>query len=235
MFSSDNEIDKKRCCFCCNCCNCCRCCRGPQGEPGPQGKQGERGPAGPKGEPGPQGPQGEPGERGPQGEQGLKGEQGEIGPVGPKGEPGETGPVLQPFVNSNIRLTQTIPTNGSVKFPDAADTANLVIHGIEYNGSDTFTILKPGLYALVCALSLDNNNPSDNVFSIDVNGVLLAPAANLGQTGPILLNRVNYYTAGSTVRIVNRANHTVVIKNATADFSSAGHLSLYRFADGIPV
>jgi len=188
--------------------NDCRCCDCQQGEQGPQG------------------------ERGPQGFEGPQGPKGEDGKQGEKGPPGKMGPLLQPFVNSNIKGTQVIKNGGSVTFPLANETqTEYLANGIEYDGKDTFKILYPGLYSLTCVLSIDNDKP-DNTFYIELNGnTPVAGAANIDTKGEIVLTRVGYFAAGTTIRIVNGSGHTVTLSNASANTSSTGHLSLFRIAD----
>jgi hypothetical protein len=136
-------------------------------------------------------------------------------------------------MNSNIIGTQTIPKGGTVKFPPL-DSAPKEYYGegIGYNGTDTFTIKHPGLYSLTCVLSLGANNSPDNCFYIEINGAsTVAAAANKGTAGEIVLTRVGYFAAGTTLRIVNGSGHTVTLENASQVSSSTGHLSLFRFAD----
>ena len=190
-------------------CNPCDCCCG-SGSEGSQGPQGERGPEGPQG---PQGPQGQ------QGERGLD---------------GETGPVLQPFVNSNIKGKQIVKDGGAVTFPLKNETPNeYFASGIDYNGVDTFTIKYAGLYSLTCVLSLDTDK-SDNTFYIELNkSIPVASTANMGNKGQLVLTRVGYLAAGTTVRIVNGSGFPVTLSNASSLLNSTGHLALFRFADNM--
>jgi len=127
--------------------------------------------------------------------------------------------------------TQTIANRDAVTFPpESLYPAQYYNSGIDYDGTNTFTITTAGLYSLTCVLSLDTDAP-DNTFYIQVNNVSVAGAANWGTTGEIVLTRVNYYAAGTTVRIINGSGHPVTLRNATANGSSTGHLSLFRFAD----
>jgi len=144
-------------------------------------------------------------------------------------------PLLQPFINSNIKGAQTIPAKGAVKFPALAETPQeYYASGVDYDGVDTITILHSGLYSLTCVLSMDTDLP-DNTFYIEINKTSpVAGAANRGTVGQIVLTRVGYHAAGTTLRIVNGSNHPVKLANATGNLSSTGHLSLFRFAeDGI--
>ena len=151
---------------------------------------------------------------------------------GDKGDPCPVEPILQPFINSNILGIQTIPHGGAVVFPPIASTPqDYYAEGIEYDGVDTFKIIYPGLYSLTCVLSLDTDSP-DNTFYIEINKVSpVAGTANMGKTGQIVLTRVGYFTAGTTLRIVNGSGHPVTLSNASMSKSSTGHLALFRFAD----
>jgi len=203
----NNRFENCRCgCVCCR-----RCCQGAKGEPGPQG---------------PEGPQGERGPEGPHGEDGLPGER------GPQGEQGEVGPLLQPFLNSNVKGTQVINHGGSVTFPPTSEALiEYLANGIEYNGVDTFTIIHSGVYSLTCVLSMNTDRP-DNTFYIELNRTTpVAGAANLDTKGEIVLTRVGFFTAGTTIRIVNNSGHPVTLSNASTNISSTGHLSLFRIAD----
>ena len=204
-----------RCSGCGFCIRCC-CCVGPPGPPGPRGARGCQGPAGEPGQEGPQGP---------------AGTQGEMGPPGPEGPAGMQ-EIKQPFLNSNIKNRQTINNGGAVTFPSLSETPQeYYANGIEYSGTDTFKIIYPGLYSLTCALSLDTSSP-DNTFYIELNGVSpVAGAASIGTTGQIVLTRVGYFAAGTTLRIVNGSGHPVTLSNASRNLSSTGHLALFRFAD----
>jgi hypothetical protein len=128
---------------------------------------------------------------------------------------------------------QSIPSGGAVKFPAISETPKeYLANGIEYDGTDTFTIKYAGLYSLTCILSLDVGNPADNTFYIELNKTTpVAGTANLDTTGQIVLTRVGYLEAGTTIRIVNGSGHTVKLCNSAANSSSTGHFSLFRFAD----
>ncbi|MCL2397441.1 MAG: hypothetical protein FWC93_05175 [Defluviitaleaceae bacterium] len=140
---------------------------------------------------------------------------------------------MQNFANSNIVGTQDVHSGDAVVFPPLSQTGDYYVNGIEYDGIDTFTITRAGLYSLTCVLSLDNGNPPDNTFYVELNGTSpVAGTANLGNDGQIVLTRVGNFAADTAIRIVNGSNHTVTISNATGNPNSAGHLSLFRFADG---
>jgi len=144
-------------------------------------------------------------------------------------------PILQPFLNTNVKGLQTLANGEAVTFPTLNETpAEWLARGIEYNGTDTFTIVHPGLYSLTCVLSLDNDR-GDNTFYIQLNGSSpVAGTTNMGQEGQIVLTRVGYFAAGTTIRIVNGSGHAVTLRNATANGSGTGHMSLFRFAnDGL--
>jgi hypothetical protein len=136
-------------------------------------------------------------------------------------------------VNSNIKDAQSVAYKSAVKFPRISDTPDeYYANGIEYDGIDTFTIKYSGLYSLTCVLSLDVNNPPENTFYIELNKTSpVAGTANLGTTGQVVLTRVGYFEAGTTIRIVNGSEHTVKLCNAPENGSSTGHLALFRFAD----
>jgi len=134
-------------------------------------------------------------------------------------------------VNSNIKGIQIIPQGGAVTFPlDSEFPQEYYLEGITYNGTDTFTIVTPGLYSLTCVLSLDTGE-RDNTFYIELNGYAVAGTANMGTDGQIVLTRVGFVDAGTNVRIVNGSFHDITIANASVNPSSTGHLSLFRFAD----
>lgn len=229
------------------------CPPGPPGPPGPRGPKGERGLEGYPGcpgHPGPPGPQGCPGrdglpgkqgeqgicgEQGPQGLQGEQGLQGIQGPQGPQGIQGEPGSeiILQPYANSNIIGLQDIPHGGAVTFPLLSQIGDYYTNGVEYDGIDTFTIVKSGIYSLTCILSLAHSNSQNNTFYIELNNVSpVAGTANLGTEGQIVLTRVGFFAEDTTIRIVNGSGHTVRLENAPINSSSTGHLSIFRFADG---
>jgi hypothetical protein len=215
--------------------------KGEKGEKGDKGKPGLDGAQGAQGEKGDKGDKGEKGEPGLDGAQGAQGEKGDKGDKGEKGEPGldgeachETAPILQPFVNSNIKNKQTIPPKGAVTFPKIDETpSEWLASGIGYNGADTFEIMYSGLYSITCVLSLDTAL-TNNTFYIELNRASpVAGAANIGTTGEIVLTRVGYFSAGTTIRIVNGSSHAVTIANATDNISSTGHLAMFRFADNM--
>jgi hypothetical protein len=137
-------------------------------------------------------------------------------------------------MNSNILGVQSIQRNGAVTFPPIASTpADYYGEGIDYNGSDTFKILQDGLYSLTCVLSLAAGNPAGSTFYVELNRASpVAGTANMGTGGQIVLTRVGFFAAGTTLRIVNGSQHTVTLENSPANHSSTGHLSLFRFADG---
>jgi len=205
---------------------------GPMGPQGPQGPAGCCGPQGPQGPEGPQGATGDKGDKGDKGDVGPMGPQGNKGDTGPQGPAGQVGPLLQPFMNSNIKGIQKIPKGGAVTFPPIDETPSQYYgEGIEYNGTDTFRIVYPGLYSLTCVLSLDTDLP-DNAFSIELNNAShVAGTANIGTTGQIVITRVGYYVAGTTIRIINGSGHPVTLSNASNNQNSTGHLALFRFAD----
>ncbi|PGL86539.1 hypothetical protein CN931_06030, partial [Bacillus sp. AFS054943] len=126
------------------------------------------------------------------------------GPTGVTGPTGPTGPVLQPFVNGNID-SQTIAIGGAVVYPLPTDTFHLAVTGITYNGTDTFTIIEPGLYFIDVTLNYAPNTPANSTFAVSINGDTngVAPATNANTLGPISVIRVQNYSAGSTVRIIN--------------------------------
>ena len=224
--------------------------QGPTGRPGLPGRPGATGHTGPQGirgeagETGPQGIQGEAGSTGPQGiqgatgsagPQGIQGEAGETGPQGIQGITGPTGPqhIAQPFMNANILGVQNIGHGEAVTFPeDSSSPAHYYGEGIDYNGVDTFTITIAGLYSLTCVLSLDEGNQHGSTFYVELNGSsATAGTANMGTCGQIVLTRVGYFAAGTTLRIVNGSSHTITIANSSANVASSGHLALFKFAD----
>jgi hypothetical protein len=217
--------------------------RGEQGLQGEQGVMGNPGQPGEQGEPGLQGERGEQGEQGERGEQGIQGERGEQGIQGERGERGPQGPPgscedcqgenQQAFVNSNIKGALSVPDKGAVKFPALSETpGEYYASGIDYDGTDTFTIKYAGLYSLTCVLSLEADNPPDNTFYIELNKTSpVAGTANLWTSGQITLTRVGYFDAGTTIRIVNGSGHAVKLCNSAANGSSTGHFALFRFAD----
>lgn len=207
--------------------------QGLQGTPGSQGVQGITGPQGIQGTPGPEGPQGIPGPQGSEGIQGPEGPQGIAGPTGPEGPPGPS-VILQPYVNSNIGTnlfnTQPIPVDGTVNFGNGA---SMTINGIDFNGTDTFTIRTTGIYYLSCTLSFEAGTPAGSTFGISIsNAPLLAPSSNTGSAGQITVHRVGTYLAGQTVRIINSPRNAVTLRGADDIAGTLGHLALFRFADG---
>ena len=135
-------------------------------------------------------------------------------------------------MNANIIGAQSVDPSMSVSFPDVSDTpANYYGEGIEYNEPDIFTINTPGLYSITCVLSLADGNPPDNTFYIELSGRSVAGTANMGTVGQIVLTRVGFITAGTTIRIVNGSDHTVDLENSAMNVSSTGHLSIFKFAD----
>jgi len=196
---------------------------GPQGEPGFPGRPGATGATGADGADGADGATGA---------TGADGEDGVTGPTGLTGPTGPTGPILQPFLNSNIKGTQIIANGDAVTFPALGEApGEWYARGIDYDGTDTFTIRYPGLYSLNCVLSLDTTQ-GNNTFYIELNGSsAVAGTANKNDIGQIVLTRVGYFAEGTTIRIVNGSGHPVTLSNATANSSSTGHLALFRFAD----
>ncbi|PFA55695.1 hypothetical protein CN402_25690, partial [Bacillus sp. AFS015896] len=151
---------------------------------------------------------------------------------------GPTGPVLQPFVNGNID-SQTIAIGGAVVYPLPTDTFHLAVTGITYNGTDTFTIIEPGLYFIDVTLNYAPNTPANSTFAVSINGDTngVAPATNANTLGPISVIRVQNYSAGSTVRIINTSPNPVTLANGNGQSGgltlfTAGHIIFYRFADG---
>jgi len=193
---------------------------GPQGLEGPQGP----GSTGDKGEPGPQGPAV------------SKGDKGDKGEPGPQGPPYEPGPVYQPYLNANIMGKQIIPGGGAVTFPSTSEVPpKYYSEGIDYNGTDTFTIKIPGLYSLTCVLSVYGSPdaaPTDILtFAVELNNTLTSGTALPASSGQIVLTRVGYFAAGATLRIINASKYSVMLINADENICSTGHLSLFKFAD----
>lgn len=233
----------------------CCCCCPPMpvpGPTGPTGPQGPPGPTGPQGRPGLPGIPGRPGATGPQGIQGVTGPTGHTGGTGPQGIQGETGPaghtggtgpigptgptgpeqIAQPFMNANIMGAQSIDQGDPVSFPDESQTPSQYYgEGIEYEEHYTFTTTLPGLYSITCVLSLADGNLPDNTFYIELNGSAVAGTANMGNHGQIVLTRVGFIAADTTIRIINGSDHTVDLENSSMNVSSTGHLSIFRFAD----
>jgi hypothetical protein len=113
-----------------------------------------------------------------------------------------------------------------------SETAHWYANGIGYDGTDTFEILTSGVYSLTCVLSLDDGNPPDSCFYIEVNGTApVASSSSYATTGQITIIRVGYHVAGTTLRIVNASDHAVTLKTSTRTNSGAGHLSMFAFAD----
>ncbi|RGP42328.1 hypothetical protein BTW32_31305, partial [Bacillus thuringiensis] len=155
---------------------------------------------------------------------------------GPTGVTGPTGLGLQPFVDANIN-GQLINSNDPVIFP--SDVSNLTIFGIDFNGTDTFTITNPGLYVLGVTLNYNPATGGNTVFAVSLNSTatIVAPAANAGTVGPISIIRIAMYTSGTAIQIRNRSTGQVTIKNGNDPtgnelLNSAGHIIFYRIADG---
>ncbi|WP_242319065.1 hypothetical protein [Bacillus cereus group sp. BfR-BA-01349] len=79
----------------------------------------------------------------------------------------------------------------------------------------------------------------DTVFAVSLNTTepIVAPASNAGTVGPISIIRVAMYTSGAAIQIRNRSTGQVSLKNGNDPtgvelLNSAGHLVLYRIADG---
>jgi len=105
------------------------------------------------------------------------------------------------------------------------------VNGVGFNDTDTFTVTNAGVYALQCVLNLANNNAEGTLFSVRVNNQNFAPASNARNAGPLVLIRVSYYDEGTTVRIMNRSGHNVLIAEDGTTNGSGGHFCLYRIAD----
>lgn len=136
-------------------------------------------------------------------------------------------------MNANIIGTQNIASGAAVVFPAESETpTHYYGEGVDYDGTDTFTITITGLYSLTCVLSLDEGNQPDNTFLVELNGSHpVSGTANMGTCGQITLTRVGHLSEGTTIRIVNGSDHTVTLNNATANAASTGHFSLFKFAD----
>ncbi|KAA0781356.1 hypothetical protein DN406_31145 [Bacillus sp. BB56-3] len=143
---------------------------------------------------------------------------------------------MQPFVNGNID-GQTIDSGNTIIFPLPTDTSHLTFTGVSYNGTDTFIIINPGLYYINVTLNYASGTPINSTFSLSINGgIAAAPATNANISGPISVIRVQNYSAGSTVQIINESPNPVTIANGNTQTGltsfTAGHIIFYRFADG---
>lgn len=67
------------------------------------------------------------------------------------------GPILQPFVKANLDA-QKIASGANVIFSTSPIETTVI--GIPFNGTDTFTILQPGLYYLNCTLNFAPETPA---------------------------------------------------------------------------
>ena len=105
------------------------------------------------------------------------------------------------------------------------------VSGAGFNGTDTFTVITPGVCALQCVLNLANGNAEGTLFSVRINNGNVAPASNARNAGPLVLIRVQHYTANTTVSIMNRSGHNVLIAEDGTTEGSGGHFCLYRIAD----
>lgn len=103
--------------------------------------------------------------------------------------------------------------------------------GVTFNGTDTFTITREGLYYLDVTLNIVSTT-ANSTFGISINGGdIVAPSSNASTTGQISVIRVGNYSVNDTIRIVSKSPNSVDLKNGTSVLGSAGHLALFRFAD----
>ncbi|MFJ7732102.1 hypothetical protein ACIQXF_09425 [Lysinibacillus sp. NPDC097231] len=148
-----------------------------------------------------------------------------VGPTGLLGSTGATGPISQAFFYANIE-GQTIASGAAVSME------SLQYFGIDFNGTDTFIITGAGLYSLDVVLNFAVGTPAQSYFGVSINGgALVAPSSNANTVGQISVIRVNLQSVGETIRIVNGSPNSVTIAETTGVIGSAGHISLYRFAD----
>lgn len=140
--------------------------------------------------------------------------------------PGIVEPILQAYANANIEA-QVVAAGAAVTY-GSNTTA-----GFTFNGSDTFTASRSGIYALTVVLNLAAGNQAGVSFGVSINGGdFVAPSTNAGTVGQLTVIRVANTAAGSAIRIVNTASVSATLANAPSIGGSAGHLMIFRIADG---
>ncbi len=201
---------------------------GVTGATGATGLAGVTGSTGETGATGATGATGLAGVTGSTGETGATGATGLAGVTGSTGVTGATGPsiILQAFANLNI-AGQEVPAGGLVDINGAG-----VVEGLNFNGTDTFSIITPGLYYLGCTLNFAAGTTADSVFQVNINGTLVAPAANASTGGQMSVISVQMYNVGDLVSITNFSTNAVTLADGSGVLESAGHFCFFRFADG---
>ncbi|GAK11741.1 hypothetical protein JCM19039_1456 [Geomicrobium sp. JCM 19039] len=151
-----------------------------------------------------------------------------LGATGATGVTGPTGPTADdssPFFNSNVQA-QTVAVGAPV--------INLIprqFAGITYTpATGLFTIQVPGLYFFNVTLNTAAATAAGASFGLLINGTLAAAIGNADSGGIIDVHRSNFYTAGTTIQIVNSSPAAVSLVNGTGITGTAGHVSILRYA-----
>ncbi|MDH2893301.1 Gly-Xaa-Xaa repeat protein [Bacillus cytotoxicus] len=194
--------------------------QGPTGATGPQGPQGIQGPTGATGPQGPQGIQGPTGATGPQGPQGIQGPTGATGPQGPTGATGASFPVATAVLqNSN---SQTVDLGENFVFSTSSNLRN-----INFNGTDTLTILEDGVYVISFSISI--TAPACAPFGVGISQNGAVPSDNFSGNvigSSLSFTTIETLTAGTNITVQSTLGEISI--PATGDTNI--RLTIFRIA-----
>ncbi|MFF2015320.1 hypothetical protein [Paenibacillus sp. NPDC058177] len=148
----------------------------------------------------------------------------ESGVTGPTGSGG--GPTSQSYANLAID-TQCVPPLGLVNLvlPAPSD-----LYGLNFNGTNTITVVTSGLYYIDWVITLSSCQPIPTLFSLLINGAPFSGTGGHAASGILASSRIGLLFAGDTIQISNRSDTQRGIQSAFAA-NTAGHLSIVRIAD----
>ncbi|TVX88176.1 collagen-like protein [Paenibacillus agilis] len=210
---------------------------GPSGATGVDGAVGATGATGPTGPTGATGPSGATGIgiTGPTGITGATGTTGVTGVTGVTGPTAPAGPVLSSYIElQRVSLgTQAIAGGTAVVFDAVTDNQGTAF---TFNGTDTITVIEPGLYYVDWSVNLISGSPT-SVFVMVQNGVEISAFGNASTTGGnfaggALINiTVGLLPFTIQLRNISGGSRTIVTTAGTS-LGAAANMRIIKFADG---
>lgn len=140
--------------------------------------------------------------------------------------PGANMPRTFRWVVRNATGSLTVPVGSPVKFDITSGTDN-----ITFNGSDTLTIMDPGVYVLEYFVVVEEASTSPSIFTISTNGYQIRRSMTNTTGGLLSLSLVLPIEEVTTVQLINNSLVPKVLVNPVSNGGTtrqSARLNVYR-------
>ncbi|QPW51631.1 hypothetical protein G9298_28565 (plasmid) [Bacillus thuringiensis] len=130
------------------------------------------------------------------------------------------------WVVRNATGSLTVPVGSPVEFDITSGTDN-----ITFNGSDTLTIMDPGVYVLEYFVVVEEASTSPSIFTISTNGYQIRRSMTNTTGGLLSLSLVLPIEEVTTVQLINNSLVPKVLVNPVSNGGTtrqSARLNVYR-------